>query len=142
MEEEGVVVKDKAGRVTIKARRSTSCESCASKGTCSAGADTDMLIEADNPVGAGVGDRVVFSVGAASVIKAGLLLYLVPIVSFIFGVVLGQTVAARFWTGWNPDLVSGGLGVVFLVLAYFGLRLYGSYASRHKSFGPRVLRVV
>ena len=101
-----------------------------------------MLIEADNPVGADVGDMVVFTVGAGSVLKAGLMLYLVPVISFIAGVVLGQTVSVRVLPGQNPDLVSGALGVIFLAAAFAGLKVYGSMMEKGKSFRPRVLRVV
>ncbi|MBI5493038.1 MAG: SoxR reducing system RseC family protein [Deltaproteobacteria bacterium] len=142
MEEHGIVVQDKKRTVLIKAQRSTSCDSCASKKTCASGsADSEMLIEAENAVGAKVGDRVVFTIGTASILKAGLLLYLVPILCFIAGVVLGQTVAKNIFPAQNPDLVSGVLGVIFLALAFIGLKVYSSFIEKDKSFRPHVLRV-
>ncbi|MEK7773752.1 MAG: SoxR reducing system RseC family protein [Deltaproteobacteria bacterium] len=144
MEEHGLIIRKKnAGIVVIRAQRTSACDGCASKNTCgTGGAGNEMLIEADNPVGADVGDRVVFTVGAGSVLKAGLMLYLVPVISFIAGVVLGQTVSVRVLPGQNPDLVSGALGVIFLAAAFAGLKVYGSMMEKGKSFRPRVLRVV
>lgn len=84
---------------------------------------------------------MVFTVSAGSVIKAGMLLYLFPIASFIIGVVLGQTVAVQVFPGQNPDLVSGVLGAVFLALAFAGLKIYSSFIDRKKSFRPQILRV-
>lgn len=144
MEEQGLVIQQKDRTVIIKAQRSTACDGCSSKKSCHSGggSDTDTFIEAENPIGAKVGDRVVFSIGAASVIKAGLLIYLVPILSFIAGVVLGQIAAKNVFPGQNPDLVAGLLGLAFLILAFIGLKLYNKYLEKNKGFRPQVLRVV
>lgn len=143
MEEEGIVIEERGLTVLIKTKRSSSCDSCSSKKSCASIGDTDdMLVEADNPVGAHVGDRVLYSVGAAAVIKAGLLLYLVPVVGFIAGVVLGVPLHKKFFPAYNPDLVSGLLGVAFLAIAFIGLKVFGSFALKNKAYRPHVLRVV
>jgi sigma-E factor negative regulatory protein RseC len=142
MEEYGVVIQDKKGSVLVKAERSTACDSCSSKKTCHSGTGTEALIEADNPVGAKVGDHVVFTVAAGDILKAGVLLYLGPALSFIAGVVIGQVLSEKVLTQFNPDLVSGVLGVIFLGIAFFGLKLYGRLAQRSSSFKPKILRVV
>ncbi|MFQ5737108.1 MAG: SoxR reducing system RseC family protein [Thermodesulfobacteriota bacterium] len=144
IEEHGIVVQLKGRTVLIKTRQSSACEGCASKKSCSSGqaAGEDAFIEAENTVGAEVGDRVVFSVGAGSVLKAGALLYLVPIISFIFGVVIGQTEAVgALLPGQNPDLVSGVLGIIFLALAFIGLKVYSAFLDKNTTFRPKVLRV-
>lgn len=142
MEETGTVIQLKGTTALIRAERSSSCDSCAQKKSCHGGASgTDAFIEAENLIGAQVGDHVVFSVSAGSVIKAGMLLYLFPIASFIIGVVLGQTVAVRVFPEQNPDLVSGVLGAVFLALAFAGLKIYSSFIDRKRSFRPQILRV-
>ncbi len=142
MEEHGIVVQDKKKTVLIKAQRSTACDNCASKRACASGSTgSEMLIEAENTIGAKVGDRVVFTVGTGSILKAGLLLYLVPILCFIAGVVLGQTAAKNLFPDQNPDLVSGVLGVIFLSLAFIGLKVYSSFIEKGSAFRPHVLRV-
>ncbi|MFQ5442431.1 MAG: SoxR reducing system RseC family protein [Thermodesulfobacteriota bacterium] len=142
MEEHGVVVEDKGMTVVVKTERGSSCEGCASKRSCHSVGETEMLIEVRNTVGAVVGQEVVFTVGAASVMKAGVLFYLVPVLSFIFGVVLGQTVAVKIFPNENPDLVSGVLGVILLALSFFGLKIYSRRLEKDRSFRPRILRVV
>lgn len=139
----GIVIKKKDRTVLIKAQRTSACEGCASKKDCATGGtDNEMLIEAENTVGANVGDRVAFTVGAASVLKAGLILYLFPLASFIAGVVLGQTVLTGVLPEWNPDLISGIAGAVFLLLAFGGLKFYSSFLEKDKSYKPQILRVV
>ncbi|MBI5561453.1 MAG: SoxR reducing system RseC family protein [Deltaproteobacteria bacterium] len=144
MEENGVVISVKKDTVLIKASRSSACDSCAQKRSCSTGGGgEDMLIEADNAIGAEKGDRVVFAVGAGSVMKAGVLLYLVPILSFIAGVVIGQAVAAPLIPTVNADLVSGALGVFFIAGAFIGLKLYNrTLEKRGGALRPRLLRKV
>jgi len=142
MEESGVVVQIKDTTAVIRAERSSSCDSCAQKKSCHGDPTaTDAFIEAENTVGALPGDHVVFTVSAGTVIKAGVLLYLFPIISFIVGVVFGQTLATSVLPQYNPDLVSGVLGAVFLALAFVGLKLYSSFIDKKKSFRPRILRV-
>jgi len=144
MEEQGIVIKLTGASALIKTRQSSACEGCASKKSCSSGqgAADEAFIEADNPIGAKVGDNVVFAIGTGSVLKAGALLYLVPILSFILGVVIGQSgVVTAILPGQNPDLLSGVLGAAFLALAFIGLKVYSAFLDKNKSFRPKVLRV-
>ena len=142
IEEEGTVIEKKDGRVMIRVPRSSACESCASRAICHSMTETDMVIEADDPVGAKVGDRVVFTVGAADILKAGVLFYLIPLLAFIIGVVLGQVLPDALSLEVNTDMFSTLLGLVFVVLSFLGLRLYGKVAEKTRLMRPRVLRVV
>ena len=142
MEEHGVVVESKGAVVLIRAKRTSACDSCASSKSCHSISDEEMLVEADDPIGAEVGDRVIYEVSASAIIKAGMLLYLVPLLSFILGLVLGSVASPRYFTEQNPDLVSGIFGVVFLGAAFIGLKLYGRRLERDKSYRPHVLKVM
>lgn len=71
-----------------------------------------MIVTADNPIRAQVGDFVTLSSDTATVMKAIMAVYLVPLVLFfaLFG--LGMA-----WD-WSPGLLGGlgfGLGVAFAV---------------------------
>ncbi len=140
-EERGVVIQCKGALAVIRAERTTACDSCASKDVCVSGKGGEMLIEALNTAGAKAGDRVVFTVGSASVLKAGLLLYLVPVLSFIFGAVAGRIAAGKIFPGQNADLVSGLLGAAFLAGAFIAVKLYGRYVEKDDAYRPHVLRV-
>ncbi len=142
MEEHGIVVENKGTVVLIKAKRTSACDSCAASKSCHSIGEEEVLVEADDPVGAKVGDRVAYEVSASAIIKAGMLLYLVPLLSFIGGLVLGSAASALFFTGLNPDLVSGIFGAVFLAGAFIGLKLYGRRLERDKSYRPHVLKVM
>jgi sigma-E factor negative regulatory protein RseC len=144
IEEEGTVMEVKGNAVLIKAERTTSCESCMSKDFCHSLTETDMVLEADNEAGANVGDRVIFTVGAATLLKAGVLIYLIPLIGFIFGVVLGQAFAPPAFGGRGgaADLISAALGFFFLFVTLLWLRRYAKRAEKNRAFRPRVVKVV
>ena len=75
------------------------CHKCSG---CGAQKET-MIVTADNPIRAEVGDFVTLTSDTASVMKAVLAVYLVPLVMFFAGFALGMTL------GWGGPLV-GGLG--------------------------------
>lgn len=141
MEEHGVVIRKEGQKAVIKAERTGACDSCSSKKSCAQASDAEMLIEADDPVGVKAGDKVVFAVSAGSVLKAGMLLYLLPILSFIAGVVLGQAVFSGLLPGYNPDLVAGVSGAAFLAAAFIALKAFSRLSERSRSMRPQVLRV-
>jgi len=142
MEEHGVIIECKGLTALVKTRRGTSCDSCQSKKACKPVEQDSSVMEVENTIGAKVGQDVIFTVGAGSVIKAGVLFYLVPVLSFIAGVVIGQSVLTRFLPGVNPDLVSGLFGAFLLIASFIGLKLYNRRLSRDNAFRARILRVV
>lgn len=141
MEEHGIIVECRGNTALVKTRRGTACDGCKAKKTCKPLEQNDMLIEVENTIGAKVGQDVIFTVGAGSVIKAGVLFYLVPVLSFIAGVVIGQAVLAGLFPRTNPDLVSGLFGAFLLIVSFVGLKLYNRRISRNNDFRARILRV-
>ncbi len=141
MEEHGIIVECRGATALVKTRRGSSCDSCKSKKACKPLEQDDMLIEVENTIGAKVGQDVIFTVGAGSVIKAGVLFYLVPVLSFIAGVVIGQAVLTSLFPRTNPDLVSGLFGAFLLIVSFIGLKLYNRRISRDNSYRARILRV-
>ena len=113
------------------------------KNTCHGMIGTnEVIVEADNSINARFGDRVVIMVGTATLLKTGFILYMGPVVGLILGVALGQILAKQFAMELNPDLLSGILGVVFLVITFFAIRLYGKQLEKKEGFRPVVVRVV
>lgn len=132
----------KDGTAIVRAQRTTSCDKCATKAVCHGVNETDMVVEALNPINAKVGDRVYISIGAGTVIKAGALVYLFPLVAFIFGAVVAQAYSERIIPDWNKDFVSAGTGLILLIFTYAALSFYGNAAKTKKNYMPIILRVV
>lgn len=143
IEEQGVVIDIKGSRAFVKTEKGTSCESCVSRETCHGTIGTnEVIIEAENAANAKFGDRVVVMVGTATLLKASFILYLGPIAGLIIGVVIGQLIVKQFAINLNPDLLSGILGFLFLVIAFFGIRIYGKSLEKREGFRPVVVRIV
>jgi sigma-E factor negative regulatory protein RseC len=142
IEEQGVVIDVKGGKAFIKAEKGTSCESCVARETCHGTISAnEVIIEAENPVNAKFGDRVVVMVGTATLLKASFILYMGPIAGLILGVVLGQILVKQFTLSINPDLLSGTLGALFLIITFFGIRMYGKQLEKKEGFRPVVVRI-
>lgn len=100
------------GRADIILVRESACSGdCHKCSGCGAQKET-MIVTADNPIRAQVGDFVKVSSDTGSVMKAVMAVYLIPMVLFfaLFG--LGMA-----WD-WNPGLLGGlgfALGVAFAV---------------------------
>lgn len=143
IEERGIVIDVKGDTAFIKAEKGTSCESCVARETChgTIGAN-EVIIEAENRVNAKFGDRVVVMVGTATILKASFILYLGPIAGLIIGVAIGQILVKQFAVDLNPDLLSGILGALFLIITFFGIRILGKWLAKKEGFRPVVDRVV
>lgn len=101
------------GRAQVSCERKSACSGdCHKCAGCGAAAET-VTVEADNPIGAGPGDRVVVRSESRTVLKAAAVLYAVPVVLFFLGWGLGE-LAGRL-----PGLFGGlgfalGLGLALL----------------------------
>ena len=142
IEEEGTVIELRQDSALIKAERTTACDSCSSKSRCQTLSDTDAVVEALNTVGARSGDHVVFTVGAGTILKAGVLLYLFPLIGFIAGVVAGQAASGFFPASWNKDLVSAVFGFALLSVVYLALSFYSRAAQTKSAYMPTIVRVI
>ncbi len=100
------------GRADVILVRESACSGdCHKCSGCGAQKET-MIVPAENPIRADVGDFVTLTSDTASVMKAVAAVYLIPLVLFFAGFALGMGM------GWNGPLVGGlgfFLGIVFAV---------------------------
>ena len=117
------------GRAQVSCQRKSACSGdCHKCAGCGAAAET-VTVEADNPIGAGPGDRVVVRSSSRRVLAAAAVLYAVPVALFFLGWGLGAL------TGKLPGLF-GGLGFA----AGLGLALmYDRRIARRKSVAYEII---
>ena len=97
------------GRADVILDRARACSgACHKCSGCGAQKET-MIVTAENPIRADVGDLVVLTSDTASVMKAVVAVYLIPLLLFFAGYALG---AALHWNG----VLAGGLGFVLGVV--------------------------
>ena len=105
------VLEDGSAEV-LRVRESACSGDCHKCSGCGSSQQT-MVIPAENPIGAKVGDWVVIEAKSGAVLKAAAMLYIVPLVLFIAGYLLGMQ--------WGLGGLVGGLAFfcsIGLVIAY------------------------
>lgn len=103
------------------------CRACASFGSDSA------LTEVENTLGARVGDRVEIALHASSVMKAGLIMYGIPLVALIAGVLIGSHIG---------DLAAALFGIGGAALAFAAIRVFEPKFKRMGEFDPKMIAVL
>ncbi len=137
MEVVGKVIKVGAKTVTVLIPRGSACAHC---GLCQS-AGQDSLLEAESLVQVKEGDLVKVVLPDKTFLKATFLVYLFPLIFFIFGYLFGSLLSSIFKSrGEGMPVV---FSFVFLGLAFFLLRLlYSKHSSRASAFLPRLTEVV
>lgn len=139
-QEEGIVTKTAShGRAWVETVRTSSCEGCASKGSCHASGKS-MEVCAINDAGANVGDRVVVSIGTGTLIKMSLLAYIFPVFALMTGAAVGNTLAPPL--GLNASLCSGIGGFGALAVAFVIIRLFEGRIAQGETYTPRITRIL
>ncbi len=135
-EHEGIVIAVTDQMARIKASRHSDCENC---GACPG--DNAMVMDARNPIGAVVGQKVLVKIAETNMLKAAFIVYIMPLVAIALGVVIGGEVAAYFGVGYvTTGRIAGGI-ITFLASIYFVLR-YDRHAKGSASMQPVVIRIL
>ena len=131
MREEGIVEAVESGEASVRIKRHAACLGCRA---CSLNANGHMTVKAVARSDVRPGDKVSLEVDSASIIKAVILVYLLPAVLFIGGVFLGLKVAGG---SSHKEAVSVLVGLAFSAASLILARAYGK--KRSASFRARIL---
>ena len=141
---EGIITKIYSSTAWVKCTKSAACESCSAKGFCDtmggSGSNDDVEVEAINAVGAKVDDRVTISFETSSLLKVSFLVYMVPVLFLILGVVIGDKIAAIF--NYDQSIFSVLAGFLFLFAAFFFVKAKGKELSRKDEYQPKIIRIL
>ena len=135
IQEQGSVVEVQPGRARVQTRRSGSCENCKARSGCTGlGGGREARVWVVDPLGVKIDDEVIIAVPGGTVVRASLLLYLIPVLALLAGAVLGNQLAPRF--GLPPDLGAAVVGVSGMALAFAVARVAGARGVA----GPKIIR--
>ncbi len=157
---EGIVIAQTADRVRVRVYRTGTCENCTCiLSTACSPEEVDQRrgvlgnlfrqssvidIEALNQTGAAAGDRVLVQLKSnASVVKASALLYLIPAIMFIVGIVLGGWWSSTRW-GFSGDaviLVQVASGFGLMALSFACAAIYAKLRERSE-FTPIATKIL
>ena len=139
--EKGVVVKIDATTAWITTTKTSACEGCAAKSSCTVlGGGKEMEVEAINDIGARVGQNVVVHFQTSPLLKATFLLYVLPILFLILGAFLGDQAAPHF-------AMDSSTGAVIVGLAFFGVSILfvkskGNKLAQKDAYRPKIVRIL
>jgi len=141
---EGIITKVDSSIACVKCTKSAACESCSAKGFCDtmggSGSNDEVEVEAINAVGAKVDDRVTISFETSSLLKVSFLVYMVPVLFLILGVVIGDKIAAIF--NYDQSIFSVLVGFLFLFASFFFVKAKGKVLSKKDAYQPKIIRIL
>jgi sigma-E factor negative regulatory protein RseC len=101
-----------------------------------------MIIEVVNNIHAKVGERVKIGLKPGVYLKASFLVYMVPIIAFILGAIIGKEFAASFLHTKDSDLWAIISGALILIPTFILMRLYNRKIEKDRSYQPVILEVM
>lgn len=120
MERFGRVLEARGDRAVVLMQRHSACENCGQCGGILGGPDVkDSEVEVKNPIGADQGELVRIQVEDQKVLLLSFVVYLIPAVVLVAGLLLGYQAAVSYGWAINPNY-AGVISGVLLMLVTFG----------------------
>jgi sigma-E factor negative regulatory protein RseC len=136
MEETATVIQVRDRTALVSTEAKGACHSCSARGICHLSSQKAMMeVEVWNRLGAAVGDRVVIRLSGRSTLTAAFLLYLVPLMGFLLGVYLGQSLTGR--QVWAVIIV-----LACMVVTYGGIRILDRRIGRSAKMRPEIVKIL
>ncbi len=138
MIEQGEVIAAAGSRARVRLPRNDSCRAC---GLCLfAGDGRGMILEAENPAGAGVGDRVEVELERRDPLAAAVLLFGLPLLAMLAGAGAGWALAGRL--GFSPDGGAVLLGALLTAGTFILVRRREIRRKQNPGTGVKILKIL
>lgn len=131
MKQYGVVIAVDEKKATLQIPRSSACgDKCGScSGQCS---QTQIQVEVENTLHAGIGDRVEVESAAKTILGAAFLVYILPLIMLFIGIFISNAVMNAIGRGVSEP-VSIFVGGAFLALTFLGIRISERRKNKRES---------
>lgn len=139
MENRGFVLKAVDDSVVIVLKRSSACGgNCKSCAGCE---NTPFTFTIKNDIGAKPGDFVAVKVKEGQMIKFAAMIYLIPLVMFLIGIISGISIFKSFDIV-NYELLGFLLGLLFLLLSVIILRVIDKRPENKKELTIEIEKIL
>lgn len=139
MAEKGLVTELKGENAVVVMVRTEACAKC--RACISGMSEKEMIIEAENVCGANVDDWVELELQENGFYNAVLIMYGIPLLAFLAGLLLGYFVIIPYFAGGDAkDILSFGLGLFFTFLAFLWIKL-NENKWEAKKYRPIIARI-
>ncbi|MCB2296461.1 SoxR reducing system RseC family protein [Clostridium tagluense] len=133
-EEEGIIIEILEGDMAkVKVGRHGECKNC---GACPG--DSALIIEAQNLIGAKAGQRVAFEMKETNMLMAAFVVYIVPLIAILLGVIAGQAIAMKFGYSVRGFQIVGG--TLTFILSILNIKIFDKFAHNNKKMQPVITR--
>ncbi len=137
MERYGRVLEAKGDKALVLMKRHTACENCGRCGGILGGPDVkDSQVEVKNLVGAEQGQLVRVEIEDRTVLLMSFVVYMVPALALVIGLLLGYAAVDYYHLGFNQNLTSAFSGLALMLVTFVGLRLLDRKVKGNKNFIP------
>lgn len=133
--EEGLVIEVSDDIAKIKAGRHSDCKNC---GACPG--DNNIIITANNKVGARPGQRVLFEMKEGNALTATFIVFILPLISAFIGAWLGMMLGKYVDANINIFEIAGGI-IAFGISLIF-VKLYDKSVNASKKSQPDIIRIL
>jgi len=139
MTEHGLVIDTYEQIAHVKVEKSKNCEGC---NACSVGQGRTMVAEVDNPINAKKGDSVLIEVSDKQAIKAGLLVFGLPLAALFFGVFGVSKIAERIGFTNSSGVIGGIIGFVLFALVSVGVYFYSGHSKKNGHHSLKIIKIL
>lgn len=139
MDQIGRVISIDGDFVVVEMERNSACAKC---GICHMGETKTLQLTVENSIGADIGSRVLIEMEKSGVLKAGSIVYLIPLAALLLGIGLMYLVNEFVPLPGSPDWWGIGTGFVFFAVAYLVIRLQEPVFKRKPEYNPTIVRLV
>ncbi len=140
MIETGIVKESYDNKATIIIQRHSACKKC---GVCKIGTDEKTVVtQASNFIGAKAGDRVEVELSFGTLMSASLIIYIIPLLMFFIGCVIGFYLITIHSFGANNPIVSFIGGCIFLIVTYLIIRKMDRMGKFRNKYNMDIVKII
>ncbi len=139
--EKGTVTEISDSVASVFVKREAECKGCASEKYCrSVGSgNSEVVVLAQNTLGAKLGDTVVVSISSSWFLKASAAIYILPIFGLLLGMLLGRFVTV---SGYSMDEMSFFIGVFGLCFSLVLVKFINTRLEENPSLMPKITAIL
>ncbi len=117
------------------------CESCQPV-SCDIDTTRGIETEAANPVHAEVGQKVRIDMKALAFLERVLVVYVLPIVAFLTGALLGGAYLPAYFSGTSPDVLSAAGGFFLFLISLLTARVFSRKMEKKTEDKPVIKAII
>ncbi len=139
MIEKGKVLGIRDGEATIELAETEHCRSCNICSSLGERKKREMRIEAVE--GLEEGQEVTIEIESKAVLKAGFLVFIMPLLMFIVGALIAEKVFGLLGVGIGKDAGAFLLGFLFLIVTFAIVYFADKRARKKRKLEPRIVEI-